>query len=440
MKKNQKMIRRMALRALVWFFAAMVCLTIVSRAAASFTVPRVITKTPEYQAVSHTVLADGTLLAKREMAIVTEADLLVDTVFVSVGQQIAQGEAIASVNLTDLSEKIELLSEEIRAAEQDQKTQQTNSSVALKRAKEDLETASSYAQRAVDKAKEEADSAAAAYQSYQNMLGGRDVTEEEYRQSVALLEEKKAKQEAYEQALRDKETALRDADRAIEDAVRAAGQSETKQPGRELKQKQLKRYQALLEAEGNITAPAAGIVTEMIGRAGQKTTDTAFCMISDLGSGLLFTAQVNKEDAALIGIGDSMTLKHNNQKAEDVTVSAQKTESDGSVTILADVAGTDWVPGSSAAMELSAKPSERGLTVPLSALRSQDGNYYVLVLQDTQTVLGTQKTAVRVDVTVKEKNDNLALVEGGGLSGDSEVITDSDRAVSNGSKVRLWEK
>lgn len=440
MKENHKKIRRMAAKALAWFFAAMVGLTIVSRAAASFTVPRVITKIPEYQSVSHTVYCDGTLLAKREMAIVAEADLLIDTVFVSVGQRIEEGQTVASLNLENLSEKTELLREEIRAAEQEREAQQTNSSVALKRAKEDLETASSCAQRAVDRAKEEAESAAAAYQSYQNMLGSRDVTEEEYRQSVALLEEKKAKQEAYEQAQRDKETALRDANRAMEDATQSAKQSDVKQPGAGQRQKQLERFEALLAAKGKITAPTAGMITEVIGRAGQKTTDTAFCMIADPGSGLLFSAQVSREDADLIEIGDTMTLTHNNQKVEDVTVGALKTESDGSVTILADVVGTDWTPGSSAKMELSGKPSERGLTVPLSALRSQDGSYYLLVLQETQTVLGTQKMAVRVDVTVQEKNDNLALVEGGGLSGESEVIIDSDRAVSNGSQVRLWEK
>ena len=55
------------------------------------------------------------------------------------------------------------------------------------------------------------------------------------------------------------------------------------------------------------------------------------------------------------------------------------------------------------------------------------------------SVLGTEIRARRVDVTVLEKNESYAALAQGGLTSQQEVIISSNKAVDEGSRVRVQE-
>lgn len=95
--------------------------------------------------------------------------------------------------------------------------------------------------------------------------------------------------------------------------------------------------------------------------------------------------------------------------------------------------------GDSAALVLRKVSYSSRTAVPLGALHEENGKYYVYVLETEETVLGSQYFARRVDVVVKDKNSAYAALEEGTLTSDSQVVTDCDRYIEAGSRVRLWE-
>ena len=79
------------------------------------------------------------------------------------------------------------------------------------------------------------------------------------------------------------------------------------------------------------------------------------------------------------------------------------------------------------------------LTIPVSALRSDNGKHYVFVLAEEESVLGKQLKAQRVDVEVKDQNGQFAAITSELLSASDSVIIDSDGYIQTGDPVRLQE-
>ena len=57
------------------------------------------------------------------------------------------------------------------------------------------------------------------------------------------------------------------------------------------------------------------------------------------------------------------------------------------------------------------------------------------MLTENSTVLGMEYTASRVNVTVQEKDETYAAITGN-LSRDDEIITGSNKSITEGDRVR----
>lgn len=76
--------------------------------------------------------------------------------------------------------------------------------------------------------------------------------------------------------------------------------------------------------------------------------------------------------------------------------------------------------------------------MPLSALYLDEKNLpYVLVLDEIDTIMGTETRARKVSVTVLEQNESFAALAEGAVGSQEEVIVSSDKSVDDGSRVRL---
>ena len=76
-------------------------------------------------------------------------------------------------------------------------------------------------------------------------------------------------------------------------------------------------------------------------------------------------------------------------------------------------------------------------TVPVTALRQESGRNFVLTVQTEDTVLGEQEIARQAEVTVLEKNESCAALEADALDKETRIITDSDRYVQTGDRIRI---
>ena len=76
--------------------------------------------------------------------------------------------------------------------------------------------------------------------------------------------------------------------------------------------------------------------------------------------------------------------------------------------------------------------------LPLSAIHEDTSGKYVLTVEERPGILGTEKVAVRIPVTVVDYNSEKAAVEGA-LYLDSQVIISSKRPIGEGDRVRMGE-
>ena len=78
--------------------------------------------------------------------------------------------------------------------------------------------------------------------------------------------------------------------------------------------------------------------------------------------------------------------------------------------------------------------------MPLTALYTDQNKDYVLLIRETNTILGTELSAVKREVTVKDKSDSVAALNEDALGAEDLFIVHTSKAVAPGDKVRLLEE
>lgn len=88
------------------FFACMLCFTVFSRAADQMSVAVVSTSRPENRMITHEVRASGKIVQNQELAVTTEPNQRVKTLYVSEGDRVKKGDLLFEVDMTVLEEQI----------------------------------------------------------------------------------------------------------------------------------------------------------------------------------------------------------------------------------------------------------------------------------------------------------------------------------------------
>lgn len=267
---------------------------------------------------------------------------------------------------------------------------------------------------------------------------------------AALIEQQaqevQAKQLVYNDALTAKNDSLRTAGRAIEDASAPQASDSTGEIDaitREQQELALSKLEKLLEKDGKVTAPITGIVTLLKLTTGERTPDGTAVLLADTTEGNKLVVQVSAEQEKYIAREDEVTLKPNGKKdaLEGLTVdSVRSNEENREMLDITVKLPKDTLEIGTSVELICTKTSELyEVCVPIQALHMENNNYFVYVLQETQSVLGNELTARRVDVNVLDKNETMAALAVGGLSSSQEVIVDADKYIESGSRVRLLE-
>lgn len=294
-------------------------------------------------------------------------------------------------------------------------------------------------------AQKEKESAEQALKEYQKKSGAKKETEaketkEQLRQAV------EEKREAYEAAVEARDKALRDATRAVSSAsIPAARDSSSEIAGieREQKELELKKLEKIKKQEGKVLSPIKGVVTKVTLTTGDRTPDGTAILLADLTAGSRFVAQIPAEQEKYIARKDAVKLATEGSKKEienlEVTALSRSEENQELLDVTVDLPPDALEIGTAASMETVSKPNTQPCAVPLSALYYDNNQAYVLVVEETETVLGTERIARRVDVTVLDKNEEYAALQEGTLTAEQDIITGADRNVEPGGRVRLEE-
>ena len=418
--KENKTLQQKALKILAYFLVLMFTLTILSRFADSLLIPIVKTETSKGMTITHEVEANGSIIQNREEGIDVIENLKVSHVNVYPGSEIKEGDTLFEIDLTDLKSQIQQVENEISEKEKN-----------LSRATEDYNLAVSRQDKIISDALDE-------YKEAEDLVNKYNNASEEEKQSLdkeAIEYDYNLKKTAYNQAVNDKSSNLLMEKRALEDVKEASNTDELK--------KKLENLKKIEGSEGKFVSEKEGIVTNVAVVAGDVTSAGSAVYLADKESGYKFVAELSKDLKKYAKQGQSVVLKIGNSNNEigDLTIdSISKGEDDNYKVSVLLPTGVGEI-GDGGNLTLSSKSKKYQVCVPLEALHQEgQDKYYILVVGEEDTILGTEKVAVRVDVSIADKNDTYAALTEGTISNSQKIIVSSNKTIKEGDRVRLEEE
>ena len=296
----------------------------------------------------------------------------------------------------------------------------------------------------INKAKDaltEAENALSAYNEQQNNSSSASYDE----QLKTLYDDYKAKEEAYNEAVKQRQSTIQSANRTLEDAKAPenvdTATALTANDDLEEKQLAVDKLQKVMDVNGKITAPSDGLITKVNVTTGETTTEDTAIRISDQSAGYKFTATLDKASAKYLSKDDKVTLDlGNGTTVEGLTVQSidVSAEDKNSYELTVSIPAKVKKLGSIATLKVEKASKKYDTCVPLGALHSDGDKYYVYVINEKDTILGTETAVDKVQVDILDKNNEQAAIEGSFSWGQKFVLT-SSKTLRNGDRVRLVE-
>ena len=403
------------LKALIWLAGIMILFTVISKITDSFTVAKVKTADPSQRKLQYEVSAEGQIEKNREVFILTQPELLVKSVLVSEGQRVKKGDLLARLDMKQLNERIDTVTGEKRALElQNEAVQKNRHSAWRKRAKALAQAKKAYAQ-----------------------------LREKNRKALA-----KAKKKQDKKAWRELQKAAEQEEKEAKKAIEEAGEEPESDNSVEVNnisirnlQRQVDKLEKIRKQKGEIRSTAAGVITGILVNVGQKTADTGFFTMTDENAGLKFIGKLMLSDTKYVSVGDKVTLQSAGRKLEDIAVTSMEMDENREfMNVTALLPADTFALGETVTMTVKQESQSYPCTVPVTALRQESGKSFVLAVQKEDTVLGEQEGARQMEVTVVEKNESYVALEADAMDKETRIITDSDRFVENGDRIRPEEE
>ena len=287
----------------------------------------------------------------------------------------------------------------------------------------------------------EAENALSAYNEQQNNSSSASYDE----QLKTLYDDYKAKEEAYNEAVKQRQSTIQSANRTLEDAKAPenvdTATALTANDDLEEKQLAVDELQKVMDVNGKITAPSDGLITKVNVTTGETTTEDTAIRISDQSAGYKFTATLDKASAKYLSKDDKVTLDlGNGTTVEGLTVQSidVSAEDKNSYELTVSIPAKVKKLGSIATLKVEKASKKYDTCVPLGALHSDGDKYYVYVINEKDTILGTETAVDKVQVDFLDKNNEQAAIEGSFSWGQQFVLT-SSKTLRNGDRVRLVE-
>ncbi|WP_312810232.1 biotin/lipoyl-binding protein [Sedimentibacter sp.] len=400
-------------KALILFFIIIFIFTILSRAADSVTVAVVKVQMPRRGSINHETVIEGNIEASEKNKIKIQEGFKIDTIYVERGQRVAKGEKLFCIDKEEIEKQLYKLQIEIEISE-------------LNKQSLELQTYENIYEEEIKKAQIALDRA----------INDRDINIQI--NGVELESDKRAVEDA-ESSLNLAVMQKEKQDAKNEELLKK-NENEKKRLELEL---QLKRneYENIEELNkiGNIVyAEEDGIIDEIYVKEGEKTTGGEVMSIIDSITDYIFTGKTDTEKAKYMKAGDLVSVKliGKNAPIDNAEIKSISPEPEDNIVKIA--AAIPKNSNISHGMKATAKhiysTDEYPRIIPVDALRSDAGQYYVLAVDEKNAVMGKEKTAYRINVEVSDKNDTFAAI---GSLGDEEIITKSNKPISEGERVRV---
>ena len=451
---------------LIVFMVFMWLCTLISKSIYASKLPLVSTCGIDARYIEHVVEAEGIVEAGSKLPVTVLGGLRVVEVFVQTGDRVEEGALLFTVDLEDMKEIMaeqELASRKIRlqidTILHNRELAEEKKALEEARAREDYDALARYQDTLVGRAAENVVQAEEALDELQaenreheddwEKEDGERKTEEE------IEEERKAREEEEERLKQEVQAAayaeadarwnrdniMKDAGRKVEDTVSEEDEDATLAvyyAEVESIQEKLAAYQEILDGEGKIAAPMGGMVTDVYVQAGGRVPDTASFLMADDEVPCQFRVPLTKEDKTYVNLGDDVKLKLGDRKEINAAIDylTENENAPGSFTAVLRLPEETGTPGQSGTIICAKSGEKRPCCIPLLALHEEQNKSYVYVVGEREGILGMEYYVEEINVTVVDKNDKFAAIEGA-VTEESRIIQSADREMKRGDVIRL---
>lgn len=205
----------------------------------------------------------------------------------------------------------------------------------------------------------------------------------------------------------------------------------------EEKKTSVEEIASIIAHQGKVAAPADGIIQKLEVNMGDRIDGTQKISLSL--EECRFVTKVTKEEAKHLVQGDDINvlMKNNHDSVSMVIDGIGQLDAQGMVSVTAKLPKGEYKAGTTASFVVNNRSEQYDQTIPIQAVRSDAyGENYVLVIRETNTVLGRELTVERRNVRVIDKNYDTAAIEAALDPKDFIVITGS-KSIEEGDRVRI---
>ena len=435
--------RKKIVAGLAFFMAFMWLCTLVSKSIYGSQLPMVSTTRAESKYIEHIVEAEGIVEAGAKLPVAVLSGLRVEELAVHTGDKVEEGDLLFTVDLEDLKQIME--EQELAAAKtqlqidtivHNKELAQNRKALEEARAREDYDTLARYQNTLVGRAAEDVVQAEKALEELPDEYKGNGSEEEKL-----LKRQLQAAVYAEADAKGNRDDAIKEAGRRVEDILQEENADATLAVYRTdlaAVQEKIATYQAVVDQEGKITAPMSGTVTDIYVQAGGRVPDTASFLLSDDEVACQFKVSLTKEQKSYVNLGDDVKLELDGRRKIDVKVDylEENEYMPGSYTAIVKLPEETGMPGLSGKLSCSKVGEKQPLCISVMALHSENDRSFVYVVNEREGILGKEYYVEEINVSVVDKNDKLAAIEGA-VTSDSLIIESSTEEVKKGDVVRL---
>lgn len=458
--------RKRIVGGLAAFMVFMWLCTLISKSIYASKLPMVSTTRTDSKYIEHIVEAEGIVEAGAKLPVTILSGLRVEELAVQTGDKVEEGDLLLVVDLEDMkqimdeqelaAQKVQLQIDEIV---HNKELAQNQKALEEARAREDYDALARYQDTLVGRAAENVVQAEEALDELQaenreheddwEKEDGERKTEEEIEaeRKAREEEEERLKQEVQAAAYAEadarwnRDNIMKDAGRKVEDTVSEEDEDATLAvyyAEVESIQEKLAAYQEILDGEGKIAAPMGGMVTDVYVQAGGRVPDTASFLMADDEVPCQFRVPLTKEDKTYVNLGDDVKLKLGDRKEINAAIDylTENENAPGSFTAVLRLPEETGTPGQSGTIICAKSGEKRPCCIPLLALHEEQNKSYVYVVGEREGILGMEYYVEEINVTVVDKNDKFAAIEGA-VTEESRIIQSADREMKRGDVIRL---
>lgn len=425
-------------KAFIIFLSIMLVCTFVSVQADNMCVAAVETSFPHSGTIITECDVQGSVDSKNEIALNTVPEVRIDSVMVEQGEKIEKGQLLYQLNMESIEEELgaftheaQALENQISEIEQQNEASSEAATLALQRAEEDLADTTENMDAKVNEALSEVELAQAAYD---NRSSCDDL---EQQNLLSTLNEKQA---LYQSALEEYSTAVKEAARAVEDAelsleMNLATETDSLEQQLLEKQEKIASLQELVDVNGEILAEEDGVVTEVLVKAGDLTSETADIRMNRMTGEMLLDVSVNDEIVPYLSEGMEARAECSTESIDGVVIREIYQEDSKEWKVRLAIPEGSAQIGDEISVHLSGESEMFNSCIPREALHiNSQGKYFVYILAEKESMIGKELYAKEVAIEVLDWNLSSVAVDG--IGSKDEVVVSTTKMIEDGSRIR----